>query len=36
VLYVTKGGELASARSMSEDGIYEFFKKVTASTKKKE
>jgi protein disulfide-isomerase len=36
VLYVMKGGELASARSMSEDGIYEFFKKVTASTKKKE
>ncbi|HSY16920.1 MAG TPA: thioredoxin family protein [Candidatus Acidoferrales bacterium] len=36
VLYVTKEGELANARKMGEDGIYEFFKKVTASTKAKQ
>lgn len=33
-VYVTKEGELASARKMSDDGIYQFFKKVTADTKK--
>jgi thioredoxin 1 len=33
VLYVTKEGELANARKMSEDGIYQFFKNVTASAK---
>ena len=33
VLYVTKEGELANARKMGENGIYEFFKRVTASTK---
>ena len=33
VLYVTKDGELANARKMGDDGIYEFFKRVTASTK---
>jgi thioredoxin 1 len=33
VLYVTKEGELANASSMSEDGIYQFFKRVTTSTK---
>ena len=30
VLYATRGGELASARKMGENGIYEFFKRVTA------
>jgi len=30
VLYVTREGELASARSMGDKGIYEFLKKVTA------
>jgi protein disulfide-isomerase len=34
VLYVTKEGELASARKMSDDGIYQFFKKITADAKK--
>lgn len=33
VLYVTKEGELANARQMGEDGIYDFFKRVTASVK---
>jgi len=31
VLYVTKEGELANARSMGDQGIYEFFKRVTAA-----
>jgi protein disulfide-isomerase len=35
VLYATKEGELANARSMGDNGIYEFFKRVTASTKRK-
>lgn len=35
VLYVTKEGELANARRMSDDGIYQFFKRVTASAKPK-
>lgn len=30
VLYATKEGELADARKMSDDGIYQFFKRVTA------
>jgi protein disulfide-isomerase len=30
VLYVTKEGELADARKMGDQGIYEFFKRVTA------
>jgi thioredoxin 1 len=30
VLYVTKEGELADARSMGDKAIYEFFKRVTA------
>jgi thioredoxin 1 len=30
VLYVTKEGELANARSMGDKAIYEFFKRVTA------
>jgi thioredoxin 1 len=33
VLYVTKEGELANARQMGENGIYDFLKKVTASVK---
>ena len=35
VLYVTKEGELADAEKLGEDGIYEFFKRVTAATKAK-
>ncbi|HUJ72986.1 MAG TPA: thioredoxin family protein [Verrucomicrobiae bacterium] len=31
VLYATKEGELANARKMGDDGIYQFFKRVTAS-----
>lgn len=33
VLYVTREGELASARKMGDSGIYDFFKRVTASVK---
>ena len=33
VLYVTRAGELADARSMSDDGIYEFFTKAAAEAK---
>ena len=32
VVYVTREGELANARKMGDAGIYEFFKRVTAST----
>jgi protein disulfide-isomerase len=32
VLYATKGGELADARRMSDDGVYQFFKDKIAST----
>jgi|KBSSwiStaDraftv2_1062776.scaffolds.fasta_scaffold18029_8 protein disulfide-isomerase len=32
VLYVTKAGELADARSMGENGIYDFLRKVTPKT----
>jgi len=35
VIYVTKDGELANARKMGDDGIYQFFKRVTASAKTK-
>ena len=35
VLYVTKLGELADARHMSETGIYDFFHAVTQKTKAK-
>ena len=35
VLYGTRDGELADARKMGDNGIYEFFKRVTASTKAK-
>ena len=33
VLYVTKAGELADARTMGETGIYEFLRKVTPAAK---
>jgi protein disulfide-isomerase len=33
VLYATKEGELADARKMGDNGVYEFFKRVTASVK---
>ena len=33
VLYVTQEGELADARKLGDKGIYQFFKRVTASTK---
>ena len=33
VLFVTRAGELADARSMSDDGIYEFFTKAAAAAK---
>jgi thioredoxin 1 len=36
VLYVTREGELANARKMGDNGIYEFFKRVTASTMTKQ
>ncbi len=32
VLYATREGELADARKMGDNGIYEFFKRVTASS----
>jgi thioredoxin 1 len=35
VLYVTRDGELADARNMGENGIYEFFRKVTPALKAK-
>ena len=35
VLYVTREGELADARTMGDEGIYQFFKRVTASRKPK-
>ena len=35
VLYVTREGELANARKMGDNGIYQFFKRVTASVKAK-
>ncbi|HEY1787833.1 MAG TPA: thioredoxin family protein [Verrucomicrobiae bacterium] len=31
VLYVTREGELANARNMGDTGIYDFFKRVTAT-----
>jgi len=33
VLYATKGGELADARKMGDQGIYDFFTKVTSAPK---
>jgi protein disulfide-isomerase len=35
VLYATRGGELADARRMSDDGVYEFFRKAVASAGEK-
>ncbi len=35
VLYLTREGELADAQNMGENGIYEFFKKVTPGLKAK-
>jgi len=35
VLYATRDGELANAQKMGENGIYEFFKRVTAAAVKK-
>jgi protein disulfide-isomerase len=35
VLYVTRESELADARNMGENGIYEFFKKLTPGLKAK-
>ena len=35
VLYTTRQGDLADARKMGDKGIYEFFKRVTASMKAK-
>ena len=32
VMYATRDGELANARKMGDNGIYEFFKRVTASS----
>lgn len=33
LLYATEGGELADARKMGDQGVYEFFTRVTASAK---
>lgn len=33
VIYATRGGELADARKMGDDGIYAFFAKVAASAR---
>ncbi|HEX4508888.1 MAG TPA: thioredoxin family protein [Burkholderiaceae bacterium] len=33
VIYATKGGELADARRMSDDGVYEFFRKAVADAR---
>ena len=33
ILFMTKAGELADARSMREDGIYQFFTKAEAATR---
>jgi thioredoxin 1 len=33
VLYITREGELANARDMGDTGIYDFFKRVTATVK---
>jgi thioredoxin 1 len=35
VLYVTKDGELADARKLGDDGIYDFFERVTVAAKAK-
>ena len=33
ILFMTRAGELANARSMSEDGIYEFFTRAEAASR---
>jgi len=33
LLYATEGGELANARKMGDQGVYDFFTRVTASAK---
>ena len=33
VLFITRAGELADARSMSDDGVYEFFTKAAAAAR---
>jgi thioredoxin 1 len=33
LLYATEGGELASARKMGDQGVYEFFTRIAASAK---
>lgn len=33
LLYATEGGELADARKMGDQGVYDFFNRVTASAK---
>jgi thioredoxin 1 len=33
LLYATEGGELADARKMGDQGVYDFFSRVTASAK---
>ena len=33
ILFMTRAGELADARSMSDDGVYDFFTKAYASSK---
>lgn len=35
ILYATRAGELADARNMGENGIYRFFKRVSADTRPK-
>lgn len=35
VLYITQGAELADAQKKGDDGIYQFFKRVAASSKPK-
>jgi protein disulfide-isomerase len=36
VLYATRAGELADARRMSETGVYDFFRNVTAAARAKQ
>ena len=33
LLYATEGGELANARKMGDQGVYDFFTRITASAK---
>ena len=34
VLYATRGGELADARRMSDEGVYDFFRQAVANAGK--